>query len=253
MILQLDSHPGIANRWSGCFATRVGVALPEYARQFARSDRIHVVGNPIRAEVMSASRDDGLAAFALESDRRTILAFGGSLGSRAINQAFVDALRMLSHRPGWALGHQVLHVTGRANLITLSPVEVEEMGLLYRSMDYCDQMPLALAAADLAICRSGATTLAEITARGVPAILIPWSGAADNHQEGNARALERRGAATIILDSELSPNGLAAGIDEMLSQPYRLVEMAAASRSAGRPDAAQQVVDVLASISAERL
>jgi UDP-N-acetylglucosamine--N-acetylmuramyl-(pentapeptide) pyrophosphoryl-undecaprenol N-acetylglucosamine transferase len=107
-------------------------------------------------------------------------------------------------------------------------------------------MPLAEAVADLAVTRAGATTVAELTARGLPAILVPWAGAADNHQEANARALERLGAAEVLLDEELSGSRLAEAIDALVARPDRLQSMAQASRTAGVPDSATRVVRELA-------
>jgi UDP-N-acetylglucosamine--N-acetylmuramyl-(pentapeptide) pyrophosphoryl-undecaprenol N-acetylglucosamine transferase len=249
MILQIDIGVGLANQLAGRFVDCIGVALPEAGERFARQGAVRVVGNPVRSEIISASRQDGIKAFGLDESRQTILAFGGSLGSRAINEALVGALRILLARPDWAATRQVLHVTGKNNLISLDSAEAERAGLKLVAPPYCDRMPLAYAAADLAICRSGATTAAELTARGLPAILIPWAGAAENHQEGNARVLERRGAARVILDSDLSPERLASELDGLISAPGRLRDMATASRAAGIPNAASLAVQELARLA----
>ncbi|HET6386081.1 MAG TPA: undecaprenyldiphospho-muramoylpentapeptide beta-N-acetylglucosaminyltransferase [Armatimonadota bacterium] len=245
MILQLDACPGLANRIAGLFVDRIGVAMGDVGVEFRRRDRVRLVGNPIRSEIVSASRAEALDAFALVPGRRTILVFGGSLGSRAINQAITGALRQLE-----SVGRdiQVIHVTGRAHPIALAPEEADALGIIYRALEYCDRMPLALAAADLVVCRAGATTIAELTARGAPAILIPWSGAADNHQEGNARMLEVSRAARVLTDRDLTPESLADEIRALIDQPDRLEAMAAASREMGVPDAADRVALELAKL-----
>ena len=110
-------------------------------------------------------------------------------------------------------------------------------------------MPQAMAMADLAIFRAGATGLAELTARGIPAILIPYPYAAENHQEHNARALEEAGAARMILDRELTPERLSSVLTELLSEPDKLQAMAKASRAMGRPQAASDIADLVLDIA----
>lgn len=241
MILQLDARPGLANQIAGLFVTRIAASLPESVGCFRRRSRVLVLGAPVRPAIISATRLEGRSALGLPTDRQTTLVFGGSLGSRAINEAVVGALRLLGQDPAWAASRGVIHVTGRSNPISLPPEEAETMGLAYRSIEYCDEMPMALAASDVAVCRAGAITVAELTARGLPAILIPWAGAADNHQEANARALERHGAARVILDRDLSAQALATMIREILDDPAQLRRMAEASRAIGKPDATARI------------
>ncbi len=119
-------------------------------------------------------------------------------------------------------------------------------------MPYLDNMPQALAAADLAVFRAGAIGLAELTARGIPAVLVPYPYAAENHQEFNARVLESRGAAVVIRDAELSGPGLADTIEALLGDADKLRAMAAASRELGRPEAAAAIARLALEIAARR-
>ena len=251
MVLQLDARSGIANRVASLFASRIGISIPEAAAQFRRRDRVRLVGNPIRKGVLSCTNADGIAAFELDGDRKTLLIFGGSLGSLAINEAAVGALPIIAEG-GHGSHLQVIHVTGKKYPVRLETSRAQDLGLKYEAMDYCDRMPLALAAADLVISRAGATTIAELTARGIPAILVPWAGAADNHQEGNARAMEAAGAARVVLDRELSAVPLAAAVNDLIRDPARLHSMAAAARSRGIPDASARVAAELNDLIAAR-
>ena len=110
---------------------------------------------------------------------------------------------------------------------------------------YLYNMPQAQAMADLAVFRAGATGLAELTARGIPSVLIPYPYAAENHQEHNAKALEEAGAARMILNRELTPERLSSVLTELLSEPEKLQQMAAASRQMGRPQAARTIADMV--------
>ncbi|MGB9826364.1 MAG: UDP-N-acetylglucosamine--N-acetylmuramyl-(pentapeptide) pyrophosphoryl-undecaprenol N-acetylglucosamine transferase, partial [Desulfofundulus sp.] len=112
-------------------------------------------------------------------------------------------------------------------------------------MPYLNEMPRALAAADIAVCRAGAATLAELTVVGLPAILIPYPYAAGNHQEYNARSLEKEGAALVIRDRELTGSLLAESLARLLAQPAKLKEMAAASRRLGRPRALDEILELI--------
>ena len=149
---------------------------------------------------------------------------------------------------------QFLHVTGKRGY---EPVlkGLKEAGVDLAACPhilvkpYLYNMPQAMAMADLAIFRAGATGLAELTARGIPAILIPYPYAAENHQEHNARALEEAGAARMILDRELTPERLSSVLTELLSEPDKLQAMAKASRAMGRPQAASDIADLVLDIA----
>ena len=118
-------------------------------------------------------------------------------------------------------------------------------GLLYRPVRYEDRMPLVLAAADVAVCRAGATSVAELAAVGLPAVLVPLPGAPGDHQTANARALSDAGAAVLVPDGELDGARLVAEVDALLAEPERLDRMAAAAAAAGRPDAGERVADLV--------
>lgn len=200
--------------------------------------------------MLSAQREQGAAAFGLDPKKLTVLISGGSRGARAINLAMIGVLKNAAPHPEV----QFLHVTGKRGyqgvLDGLKQAGVDLAScpqLLVKP--YLYNMPQAMAVADLAIFRAGATGLAELTARGIPAILIPYPYAAENHQEHNARALEEAGAARMILDRDLTPERLSSVLTELLSEPDKLRAMAKASRAMGRPQAASDIADLVLAIA----
>jgi UDP-N-acetylglucosamine--N-acetylmuramyl-(pentapeptide) pyrophosphoryl-undecaprenol N-acetylglucosamine transferase len=237
-ILEPNAHPGVANRALSPIANLVFVSFPDTVAFFG-ADKTRVVGTPIRREFYEGpgdlSPEGGL-------HKPTLLVFGGSQGARSINKAMVAALpALIAAYPGL----HVIHQTGErdfedivAAYRTYWPtrrIEAEVVPFLY-------DMPRAFRQADLIVSRSGATTVAELTACGKPAILIPFPHAIYGHQERNARVLERAGAARVILDDGLTGDALAHTIQSLLADPARLAEMRRNSKALGRADSAEQVV-----------
>jgi UDP-N-acetylglucosamine--N-acetylmuramyl-(pentapeptide) pyrophosphoryl-undecaprenol N-acetylglucosamine transferase len=223
----------------------MAVAHPEMAEFFAvrrrRGSRVEVTGLPVRADVVSCSREAGAAAFGFDPGRMTVVALGGSLGSQHVNEAFAGATKRLLQEERFC-DLQVLHVTGRRFFERARPAE---SGGRVRLLPYLEpHYAEALAAADLLVARAGASTVAEVTARGLPAVLIPWAQASTGEQALNAEPLARAGAAVVIPDAELSAQRLADVLGELLSDPGRLARMAEVSRSLGRPKAAEAVAKV---------
>jgi len=239
VILEPNVHPGMATRVLSPIANLIFVSFAETARYF-RTSKTRVMGTPIRREFLEASIQSG-GGF---TERRTLLVLGGSQGARSINQAMVAALPMLlTAHPSL----RVIHQTGERDYeevavayrnITsagLPPSQIEVVPFLY-------DIPRAFWQADLIVSRSGATTVAEITVSGKPAIFIPFPHAVQRHQERNARVLERAGAAQVIVDARLSGEVLAGAISALLAKPDRLIEMGRCSKALGKTDAAEQVV-----------
>lgn len=240
MIQEQNVIPGVTNKILARFVTKVAAGYPEAAKFFGRqADKVFVSGNPIRQEVLQATREDGIRTFGLDSGKLTVLVAGGSRGARSINQAMVEVYRRFAGRSNM----QILHATGQseynniAGFIQQAGIDIEKTGNIIIK-PYLYNMPQALAAADIAVFRAGAVGLAELTARGIPAILIPYPYAAENHQEFNARVLADQGAAVVIRDAELSGLRLADELERLIGSPLQLEGMAQASKQLGRPDAA---------------
>lgn len=243
LIHESDVIPGLTNKILARFVGKVTVGYAEAAPYFgARADKVIATGNPVRPEVLSATRGSGLAEMGLKDGITTLLVAGGSRGARSINRAMVEVYRRFGGSPDI----QILHITGQneynnlVGLMTDSGIDYTKLGNV-SIRPYLYNMPQALAVADIAVFRAGAIGLAELTARGIPSILIPYPYAAANHQEFNARVLEGKGAALVILDADLTGERLADAVSRLLKQPETLAQMAAASRELGHPEAAEQI------------
>jgi len=241
VIHEQNSVPGMANRFLSRWADTVAVTYGESCPRFAHKERVEVTGNPVRAEVMATDRDAGRAALELPGGATVLLVFGGSRGARHINSAIVGlAERILDIKDV-----RVVHVAGAAEVDTvraaLDAVDVAGKDR-WHVLDYLNDMGSALAAADLVVARAGATSIAEITALGLPAVLVPYPYATDDHQTKNAAAMVAYGAAQLVPDAQLDEPRFGDIITQLLSDPEARATMSDASRELGRPDAAEQVV-----------
>lgn len=233
LVMEPNAVPGLASRWFGKFAARVLVSFPETAAWFPRG-RAELVGLPVREEFFSIPPKPRGEEFVL-------LITGGSQGSRRLNQAARESWRLF-REAGFPI--RFLHQTG--------PAEHEELarafaasGLKGEVVPFLDDMPAALAAADLVVCRAGAGAVAELAAAGRPAILVPFPYAADDHQLRNAEAAVRAGAARLVPDRECTGERLFREVTELASRPEVLEAMSRAARSRARPDAARRAADLL--------
>lgn len=247
MITEQNSIPGLANRMLGKFVDAVCVTYHE-SLSFFPKEKIHITGNPLRQGIINGDREKAYDLFSLERDRFTILVFGGSRGATRINRAVCDAFH---HLMGLRDRIQFLHQTGQSDIEWVRE-SYRRWGFKGTVTPFIYEMAEAYAVSDLVISRAGATTLAELTAVGRPAILIPYPFAAARHQEENARRLSEAGAARMILDDDLSGDTLSEEIKEFFNNDGLRKEMEMTSRSLGRPDAARQVVDVLMSLIKRR-
>lgn len=243
--------PGYTSKIVSKLVDVMAVAHGEMAEFFegrVRSGaRVEVTGLPVRREVVTLSRAAGAGALGLDPGRLTLVVLGGSLGSRRVNEAMAGALDELAKVEGLA-GLQVVHVTGER--YAGAAEENRWPSLDYRAMPYAG--PEALAAADVVVSRAGASTVAEISARGLAAVLIPWAAASTGEQVMNAEPLERAGGAMVIGDGELTAERLAAVLEEILTDEGRLGAMREASRGLGRPEAAERVAEIALGLAAKR-
>ncbi len=232
MVMEQNHFPGATNRF---LAPRVdAVCVPsEEARR--RLGNIGIVtGNPVRREFAAIGPPPG------GPDLR-LLVFGGSRGARSINRALtaaLPALRSLKPPPS------IVHQTGAEDEAWVAEAHRGYVPGRSEVRAFLDDMPARLAAADLVVCRAGATTLAELAAAGRPAILVPYPHAADDHQRLNAEAVERAGAAVVLLDRELEGERFAFLVVRLALDPERRRRMAEAARSLAKPHAASRIADV---------
>ena len=245
LIQEQNVVAGITNKILSKFVTKIAVGCEGALKHFP-ADKTIYTGNPIRAEVLQGTREEGLKHFDFADDKPVVLISGGSRGARSINRAMIDVLVNAATNPSV----QYLHVTGKGEYDDVIS-RIKEKGIKLETLrhirvePYLYNMPQAMAMADLAIFRAGATGLAELTARGIPSILIPYPYAAENHQEFNARALVDAGAARMILNKDLNSEILQDTLTELLDNPEKLKSMSAASLSLGRPQAAEEIASMI--------
>ena len=245
LIQEQNAVAGVTNKILSKFVDRIAVGTRDALKNFP-PEKTTYTGNPIRAQVLEAQRGDGLREFNFTDDKPIVLISGGSRGARSINEAMIGVLKSAAEKNS----AQFLHVTGKGEFDTVTKKLSDVLDAPnIRVVPYLYNMPTAMAMADLAIFRAGATGLAELTARGVPAILIPYPYAAENHQEFNARSLVEVGAARMILNRDLTAEILSATLDELLSSPDELKRMAKASLSLGRPNAADEIAEIILSLT----
>ncbi len=237
-IHEQNAFPGVANRLLAPIVTAVAVAFADAARRLKRRDAV-ITGNPIRKEFFEVKRQPTTGT------RQRLLVFGGSQGSQLLNETMIDALLFLYHMKE---EFDIVHQTG--------PKEVEQVRAAYKAsafpnarvVAYLDPIVNEIAAADLIVSRAGAMTIGELAAVGRAAILVPFAAATNNHQELNARVVERAGGAVVITESQLTPERLATAIAQVLSNPQRAAQMGAAARSLAAPDATKKIVELLEKI-----
>ncbi len=244
LVAEQNAVAGEANRLLGRFAVAAVVAFPDTGLK-----REVLAGNPVRRTVRDLSATDSRQS---ERDRMgldatpLLVAFGGSLGARRINAAVVDMIG------GWAGGNMVVHhVIGRRDWpahVASPPAVAHQVD--YRPVEYESDLPALLAAADLVVCRAGATTVAELTVIGRPAVLVPLPGAPRDHQRLNAESLVAAGAAVLVTDADLDGTRLTVEVRSLLDDPGTLEEMGERSRTAGRADAADLVADLVGRVAA---
>jgi len=238
VVCEQNAVPGAANRYLARFARAAAVSFPG-----TELPRPRVTGNPVRPEILAVDRSrdraEARAALGLPVDRRVVAAFGGSLGARRINLAVIAALRRWTDRDDLA----VRHVVGRRDwtLVGEATPDLADAALVYSPAEYEDRMDLVLAAADLAVCRAGATTVAELAAVGLPSVLVPLPGAPGDHQTANARHLVDAGAAVLVPDGELDGDRLAGEVDALFADPDALERMSRAAAGFARREAAEAV------------
>ena len=244
-----NAVPGLANRLLAKLATAMALTFESSRARLPRSLRTETTGLPLRREVVEvmskrvALAAEGRKALDLRSGRTTVLVTGGSQGALHLDRTIADAIPLLAGRADL----QLLVLTGAANASVLA--EGAETDLVVRSLAFLDRMELALAVADVAVARAGANTVHELAACAIPAILVPYPHATDDHQLANAEELELAGAAEIFLDRELTPRGLADRIEALVDDADRRAAMAAAAAAWARPDADERVAALVRSVA----
>jgi UDP-N-acetylglucosamine--N-acetylmuramyl-(pentapeptide) pyrophosphoryl-undecaprenol N-acetylglucosamine transferase len=227
-LMEADAHLGLANRLAAPLARRVFLAFPVSGLE---GEKYRVTGRPIPARSRAIARAEARRVFGLAAEGDVLLVFGGSQGAYALNEATVEAFANE--------GPAVLHLAGERDYASLRPRVVRAD---YRLIAFTDDFGAALAAADLAVARAGGSVW-ELSAAGLPAILVPFPYATADHQTKNARYFADRGGAVVVPESELAR--LPQLVRDLLADPERRAAMAKAMREAARPDAADEIAEEL--------
>ena len=258
VVHEQNAVAGRANRLAARGAAAVGVTFAEAAGAFG-SRRTVVTGNPVRPGLLPgadtadlpaarrALREEAMATFGLDPDRRTLLVFGGSQGALRINRAVVDSIGRWAD-PG---GMQVLHAAGTRTHaeVEAALADTDPAPLRLELRAFIDRMDLAYAAADLVVCRAGASSIAELTALGLPSVLVPYPHATDDHQTANARALAAAGGAVVIADHDLDAEALVTAAEPLLAADGAGRAMADAATDFGRPQAAHDLAALVLEVA----
>jgi UDP-N-acetylglucosamine--N-acetylmuramyl-(pentapeptide) pyrophosphoryl-undecaprenol N-acetylglucosamine transferase len=247
-IQEQNATPGLTNRWLGKLVKRVFVGFTAAGGHF-KATKVVATGNPIRraiAERLAATARGPINDAPADVPALRVLVFGGSQGAAFLNEHVPELLLRVVGR---GVAVTVLHQTG-PDAVDATVERYELLGNHARIVPFIDQMAVAYGEADLAICRAGALTIAEITAVGLPSVLVPFPHAADNHQEANARVLEAAGAAIVAPQTSWDAVALAERIAGLAKAPEKLGAMGAAARTLAKVDAARAVVDGLEELAA---
>ena len=232
-VMEPNAIPGLTNRKFARFTSRALVNFPETVRYFPQG-RADVTGVPVRKEFFeSRARSRG--------NDFTLLVTGGSQGSRTLNNAAAQAWDLFAAAK---FPIRILHQAGRGNAEQLSNA-FRKSQLPGEVVEFIADMPALFAQADLVVCRAGASTVSELAAAGIPSILVPFPFAADNHQQHNAEAMQKAGAARLVLDREMDGQRLFDEVTRLMKDPESLKSMAVAAKSMAKPFAAQKAADVL--------
>ena len=233
VVMEPNAVPGLTNRQFARFTSRALVNFPETARYFPPG-RADVTGVPVRKEFFEIPVKSERTEF-------TVLVTGGSQGSRTLNNASASAWELFAQAK---IPVRIVHQAGRGNAERLTDA-FRKSGLSGEVVEFISDMPMAFAQADLVVCRAGASTVSELAAAGIPSILVPFPFAADNHQHRNAEAMQKEGAARLVIDSEMAGQRLFDEVTRLIADPQSLQKMAITAKSMAKPFAAQKAADVL--------
>ncbi len=243
-IHESNAIPGATTRRLSRFVDLVMVGLPDTQGGYLHPQRVVLTGTPVRSEFFSKSRKEAREKLGIPPDAPLAVSYWGSLGAREMNRHMVDYLEILAkgdeavfHIHGAGRSYETMRQALRERQVTLPP--------RIRLLEYIYDMPDVMAAADLVLCRAGASTISELTALGRAAIIVPSPFVTGNHQEKNARVLEEAGGAVLLQESLCSGEILHSEVNRLLREKAQRVEMEQAMAAAGIPDAAQQIYQTL--------
>lgn len=240
LIHESNAIPGKANRLNARYSDIVLCGLEACKTHFPKHGDVRVVGTPIRSSMRKQNSDDPRAFFKLDKDKRTLLIMGGSQGARGVNRAVGMALEQFEK-----MDIQVLHIAGPTDYEEVRDVYAKHPLLKQHVAAFCHRMDLAYRMADLAIARSGASSMSELAYFGVPSLLVPYPYAAEDHQTRNAEIFDQAGAATLMRESDLNADTLADAVRSIFNDPRKAGEMKKAAQKLAVKNSAEKIADLL--------
>ncbi|MBR6209096.1 MAG: undecaprenyldiphospho-muramoylpentapeptide beta-N-acetylglucosaminyltransferase [Oscillospiraceae bacterium] len=242
-----NAEPGLTTRMLERRVTTIMVGFEDARKNYRQPEKVRVTGTPVRLGFMNARRETVRRSMGLSDDTPLVVSVWGSLGATDMNRTVADMIALaMPDRP-----FRMIHSAGKRGIAGMTSYMTDTLGLKgweeegFSVRDYLYDMPSLMAAADLVLCRSGASTLAELAAMGRPALLVPSPNVVNNHQEKNARVLERAGAARVLLESEASAQTLLQNIRELLSEPERLAAMAKNMKAMAVENATDEITSLV--------
>ncbi|UJF15125.1 undecaprenyldiphospho-muramoylpentapeptide beta-N-acetylglucosaminyltransferase [Jeotgalibaca sp. MA1X17-3] len=249
IIHEQNSVAGVTNKFLARYVSRICLCFEDARADFSKYPEKNVfTGNPRAQEVANIKQEASLTNYGLQNELPTALIFGGSRGAAKINQSMAEAIPLFKEK-----GYQVILVTGEQHFEKITS-QVDSLGENLenvRIVPYVEEMPALFKKVNVVVCRSGATTLTELTALGIPSILIPSPYVTNNHQLKNAQSLEKKGAALILEEKELDAKVMFEAIDSLMMNQEKQKNMAEAARSLGIPDAADRLAAVVKEVIEE--
>ena len=253
LLHESNAVPGLTTRLLSGMVDAMLVAFPNVAKYYRHPEKVQVTGTPVRAGFAHIRREEAREKLGL-GDRKLAVSFWGSLGATRMNEIMADFIardcreRKFSHihaTGGGEEGRQRMLAMLQSRGVTSTPPEIDIRA-------YIDDMDTVMTAADLVLCRAGASTIAELTAMGKPSLLVPSPNVTGNHQEKNARALERKGAAAVLTEEECTGPALYEKVCALLADPAALETMGRAAAGMGAPDSADRIVEIILSLLTQR-
>lgn len=253
VVHESNAVPGLTTKMLADVVDRIMVGFEESRQHYSDPGRVAVTGTPVRGAFSACPKAEAKARLGLPVDKPLVVSVWGSLGARYMNETMTDVIALACAEPAFTL----IHSAGKLGYERMAAALAEKCSKDPKTcgMDvrpYIYDMPLVMDAADLVLCRAGASTLAELTCIGKPAILVPSPNVTNNHQERNARVLERAGGARVLLEGEFTAETLYAAVCELLNDPRQLSEMGANMKAAGVPDATERIAETILELAAEK-
>ena len=248
LVHESNALPGLTTRMLADKVDAILVGFEESRRHYREPEKVSVTGTPVRGEFARYTREIARKELGLDPEEPLVVSVWGSLGSGHMNGILIEMLPLLQGQKRFRMIHSVGSRDYQEFLQTLAERKLDPAACLVDAREYIFDMPQVMAAADLILCRAGASTLAELTYMGKPVLIVPSPNVTDNHQEKNARVLEKVGGAKVFLEGEFDARSLLEEIDRLLQTPGELQSMSKAMAALSVPDATDKIVDKVLSL-----